>query len=445
MKSFFISLWLSWWFTSEAARLRKTSETLCTFQEKKYHPGDSWHPYLEPHGLMFCIRCTCSQTGSINCVSIKCPTPPCENPVTETQQCCPKCLEPKTPAGLRAKQKSCHHNGVIYQAGEMFTSNDLFPLRRPNQCVLCSCSNGNIFCGLKTCLTLTCATPVSLPDTCCQVCKDSADLAGNPSYASSELIQPQLNRGVRHSQNQCFGAQAKGKLVKTSHSTVSNTPRGINLKSFMHKGAAGTTMKIVLQEKHKRACTYSGKTYSHGEVWHPVLRPHRILECILCTCKDGIQECKKMACPSEYPCEYPVKIEGKCCKTCPELKEEDNKTQCPLDDINSLLVYKDESTYLNGMKKIAVEKEGTEEIEVFIWKTGEGSPQVTEVHKMQKKEFAELPENFTLMTRINEDVWKMFVEKEAKNKEFNSRMCIEGNKEILAFLLGQKLDRLCGS
>ncbi|KAG2457048.1 CRDL2 protein, partial [Polypterus senegalus] len=151
------------------------------------------------------------------------------------------------------------------------------------------------------------------------------------------------------------------------------------------------------------ACTYSGKTYSHGEVWHPVLRPHRILECILCTCKDGTQECKKMACPSEYPCEYPVKIEGKCCKTCPELKEEDSKTQCPLDDINSLLVYKDESTYLNGMKKIAIEKEGSEEIEVFIWKTGEGSPQVTEVHKMQKKEFAELPENFTLMTRINED------------------------------------------
>uniref|UniRef100_A0A8C4RXE8 Chordin-like 2 n=1 Tax=Erpetoichthys calabaricus TaxID=27687 RepID=A0A8C4RXE8_ERPCA len=252
---------------------------------------------------MFCIRCTCSQTGSINCVSIKCPTPPCENPVTETQQCCPKCLEPKTPAGLRAKQKSCHHNGVIYQAGEMFTSNDLFPLRRPNQCVLCSCSNGNIFCGLKTCLTLTCATPVSLPDTCCQF---------TPwfNFISFIIIILYLVS------SECI-SQAKGKLVKTSHSTVSNTPRGINLKSFMHKGAAGTTMKIVLQEKHKRACTYSGKTYSHGEVWHPVLRPHRILECILCTCKDGIQECKKMACPSEYPCEYPVKIEGKCCKTCP--------------------------------------------------------------------------------------------------------------------------------
>uniref|UniRef100_A0A8C4RVY9 Chordin-like 2 n=1 Tax=Erpetoichthys calabaricus TaxID=27687 RepID=A0A8C4RVY9_ERPCA len=285
--------------------LTASSETLCTFQEKKYHPGDSWHPYLEPHGLMFCIRCTCSQVCYNRGVShsfIKCPTPPCENPVTETQQCCPKCL------GLRAKQKSCHHNGVIYQAGEMFTSNDLFPLRRPNQCVLCSCSNGNIFCGLKTCLTLTCATPVSLPDTCCQVCKDSLlNFFFHPINCK------------RHSQNQCFGAQAKGKLVKTSHSTVSNTPRGINLKSFMHKGAAGTTMKIVLQEKHKRGiyCIWLGKTYSHGEVWHPVLRPHRILECILCTCKDGIQECKKMACPSEYPCEYPVKIEGKCCKTCP--------------------------------------------------------------------------------------------------------------------------------
>lgn len=31
--------------------------------------------------------------------------------------------------------------------------------------------NGNIFCALKTCQPVTCSSPVSVPDTCCLVCK----------------------------------------------------------------------------------------------------------------------------------------------------------------------------------------------------------------------------------------------------------------------------------
>lgn len=65
------------------------------------------------------------------------------------------------------------------------------------------------------------------------------------------------------------------------------------------------------------ACVYNGKTYSHGEVWHPVFRLYGPLPCILCTCRDGVQDCQKISCPKEYPCEYPEKVEGKCCKTCP--------------------------------------------------------------------------------------------------------------------------------
>lgn len=35
----------------------------------------------------------------------------------------------------------------------------------------CSSQNGNIFCALKTCQPITCSSPVSVPDTCCLVCK----------------------------------------------------------------------------------------------------------------------------------------------------------------------------------------------------------------------------------------------------------------------------------
>ncbi len=63
------------------------------------------------------------------------------------------------------------------------------------------------------------------------------------------------------------------------------------------------------------ACLYNGKTYSHGDMWHPVLG--KVLECILCTCTDGLQDCKRITCPSQYPCQHPLKSVGKCCKTCP--------------------------------------------------------------------------------------------------------------------------------
>lgn len=102
------------------------SGLLCTFKDKTYSPGDSWHPYLEPFGLMFCVRCVCTevlfqtcfqtfkgalrkmsrmksvcnvvffifQKGHVKCNTIKCPALSCENPVAEPQRCCPKCSGP---------------------------------------------------------------------------------------------------------------------------------------------------------------------------------------------------------------------------------------------------------------------------------------------------------------------------------------------------------------
>lgn len=64
-------------------------------------------------------------------------------------------------------------------------------------------------------------------------------------------------------------------------------------------------------------CVSNGKTYSHGESWHPNLRAFGIVECVLCTCNVTKQECKKIHCPEQYPCKYPQKVEGKCCKVCP--------------------------------------------------------------------------------------------------------------------------------
>lgn len=112
-----------------------------------------------------------SQTGHVKCNTIKCPALACENPVTEPQRCCPKCsgmlfcghlwapdidvhrfnvwdfsssVEPRIPAGLRAPVKTCRHNGTVYQPGETFTNQRLFPSRHSNQCVMCTCSVSSI-------------------------------------------------------------------------------------------------------------------------------------------------------------------------------------------------------------------------------------------------------------------------------------------------------------
>ncbi|KAK2524737.1 Chrdl2 [Columba livia] len=265
-------------------------DMFCDFNGKKYSPGESWHPYLEPQGLMYCIRCSCSEARPPHGAA----------------------GEPHSPSGLRAPVKSCQYNGTTYQQGEMFTTSELFPSRQPNQCVQCSCSEGQIYCGLVTCPELLCSSPLTVPDSCCQVCKDGSQ------EKSTEEEPLQLNRGVRHSQDQCSGEAMGRKPPGTTASTILSSSLEFIPRNFKPKGGGGTTVKIVMKERHKKACVYNGKTYSHGEVWHPVFRLYGLLPCILCTCRDGVQDCQKITCPKEYPCNYPEKVDGKCCKICPE-------------------------------------------------------------------------------------------------------------------------------
>lgn len=157
----------------------------------------------------------------------------------------------------------------------------------------------------------------------------------------------------RHSVDQCPGEQNRAQSDRATPPRVRTSLRGLTLSKLNLKGASETTVKILLQRKHQRgemmskqkdsfwfyrhvphnftivsicsktlrcfpflsACLYNGKTYSHGDMWHPVLG--KVLECILCTCTDGLQDCKRITCPSQYPCQHPMKSTGKCCKTCP--------------------------------------------------------------------------------------------------------------------------------
>ncbi|KAL0994046.1 hypothetical protein UPYG_G00117110 [Umbra pygmaea] len=433
---------------AEVVRTRKVSAVFCSFKEKTYSPGDSWHPYLEPFGFMFCMWCSCTKTGHVKCNTIKCPSLQCENPVTDSKQCCPRCSdELKVPAGLRAPVKSCQYNGTIYQPGETFVNHYLFPSRQTNQCVMCTCSNGNIFCALKTCQPLSCASPVSVTDTCCQVCKDG----GINGYSSVEDGGQQLNRGVRHSLDQCAEEQLRRRSVRSTPSTVRGTPRGMSLPKVHFKGASETTVNFLLQKKQQKACQYSGKTYSHGDVWHPVVG--KLLECILCTCKDGIQDCKRITCPTQYPCQHPIKTEGKCCKICSEPKSESNSTECYMNlghDNNNVLVYKVKPSSKvhteDTVRIISIERPGTADVEVQIWKTVGGVLQLIETEDFLRKDFLNHPENYTLLTTVDEETWKRLKEELDNKMEFpKTKICDDGNREVVKIMYPDQLERLCSS
>nr|AAH66832.1 Chrdl1 protein [Mus musculus] len=296
----------------------KHSDTYCVFQDKKYRVGEKWHPYLEPYGLVYCVNCICSENGNVLCSRVRCPSLHCLSPVHIPHLCCPRCPDSLPPVNNKVTSKSCEYNGTTYQHGELFIAEGLFQNRQPNQCSQCSCSEGNVYCGLKTCPKLTCAFPVSVPDSCCRVCRGDAELSWE--HADGDIFRQPANREARHSYLRSpYDPPPSRQAGGLPRFPGSRSHRGAVIDS---QQASGTIVQIVINNKHKhgQVCVSNGKTYSHGESWHPNLRAFGIVECVLCTCNVTKQECKKIHCPNRYPCKYPQKIDGKCCRVCPGKK-----------------------------------------------------------------------------------------------------------------------------
>ncbi|MBN3323645.1 CRDL1 protein, partial [Atractosteus spatula] len=398
----------------------KQSDSFCVFQEKKYKVGERWHPYLEPYGFVYCINCLCAESGNVLCNRVKCPPLQCASPVPVPQQCCHRCPE-ASPAPLVTKVsgKPCDYNGVTYQHGEVFVAEGLFPNRQANQCSQCSCSEGNVYCRLRTCPKLTCSLPISVPDSCCPVCKGDGDSSWDQS--DGDAFRQPANREARHSYHR---PQYELLPVKS----LSNLPR---LPSFRaHRGlmsdtqqTSGTIVQIVInnKNKHNRVCVSNGKTYSHGESWHPVLRSFGVMECVLCTCNVTRQECRKLHCPDLYPCKYPQKIDGKCCKVCQDeeitLKRDESKEYFCGEEtlpVYEALVTEEGST----MRKIALETEQPPEVELHIWTIVKGLLHNFHIEKISKKDFHK-QSDFKPLTKTTQSRWKIFHEGEAQI----SQMC----------------------
>ncbi|XP_064638584.1 chordin-like protein 2 isoform X2 [Lineus longissimus] len=165
-------------------RPTQKNTTNCVLGGKIYEEGARWHPFLRPFGLMNCTTCYCLEGGEVTCWRESCPSVRCMNPVTRSGQCCPVCPadedeeeddiieEEMSSLGLNIR-RSCNHFGNIYRDGERFSSirTALHPTKK-NQCVLCVCLDGNVYCHLRTCFAHTCSQMFNVDDDCCPVCAD---------------------------------------------------------------------------------------------------------------------------------------------------------------------------------------------------------------------------------------------------------------------------------
>ncbi|GAB1292381.1 Chordin-like protein 2 [Apodemus speciosus] len=370
--------------------------------------------------------------------------------------------DPHVPSGLRVPLKSCQLNETTYQHGEIFSAQELFPARLSNQCVLCSCIEGHTYCGLMTCPEPSCPTSLPLPDSCCQTCKDISwgvnrggleAPAGAQSYSPGSLGQEhsrqarwynrttessteenltQLQHGEalpldhervtseavwsgetvegrRHSQDPCSERRGPSTPAPTSLSS----PLGFIPRHFQSIGMGGTTIKIILKEKHKKACTHNGKTYSHGEVWHPTVLSFGPMPCILCTCIDGYQDCHRVTCPTQYPCSQPKKVSGKCCKICPEDEADDDhsevmSTRCPRVP-GQFHVYTLASPSADSLHRFVLEHETSEQVDMYIWKPVRGIYHLVQIKRVRKQDFQKEAQNFRLLTGTHEGYWTVFL------------------------------------
>ncbi|XP_048885559.1 chordin-like protein 1 isoform X1 [Brienomyrus brachyistius] len=400
----------------------KQSNKLCTFQEKRYRLGERWHPYLEPYGYVYCVSCLCTEGGNVLCNRVRCPPVKCTSPVPMPQQCCHRCPEvPPPPPAAHSAGMPCVYKGMQYQNGDVFVAEGLFPSRHANQCSQCSCSEGKVYCRLRTCPTLTCPSPASVPESCCQVCKESDDRDASWDQGEVESPRQPANRGARHS----YQRTQYDLLPFRSLAAAPQQPSFRSHRQLLtdQNRAAGTTMQIVIDKREQQSwvCVSNGKTYSHGESWHPVLRSFGVMECVLCTCNVTRQECKKIHCPEHYPCKYPQKVEGRCCKVCQAeelaLKNEDSREYFCGEE--TWPVYEAlESVEEDNIRTIALETEPPEEVELHIWTIVKGLLRNFQIKKVPMMDFSK-HSDFKPLTRTTQSRWKIFREGELQI----SQMC----------------------
>ncbi|KAM3930411.1 chordin [Leptodactylus fuscus] len=161
----------------EVKQIGRPQNEGCYFNGLWRAAGTSWHPVVEPFGLVLCATCSCkSSSQDLHCVRETCPRLTCASPIrANPMDCCKKCPdEEKIPMDLADRMQSdeprqCKVMGQLYSNNEKW--NPTVPTYGVVKCVTCVCVNGVPQCEKQK---WSCSDPECSenPDSiCCSECQ----------------------------------------------------------------------------------------------------------------------------------------------------------------------------------------------------------------------------------------------------------------------------------
>ncbi|XP_022082453.1 zonadhesin-like [Acanthaster planci] len=265
----------------------------CT-EDAKDCPTDTGAGYK--HGETFspepCTSCKCYD-GQTICTSKSCNPTDCENPITPSNECCPRCPGEPTPA-------PCMYKDREVASGDWW---------RINPCEFCQCNNGIVGCAEESCPVLICPNTVKVPGECCRICVDEPD-------TGCMVDGRRLQTGESFRQSPCSTCTCYFGSLECDQTVCPATTCNNAIK------ARDECCPRCPDEPVPAPCALKGKTYRSGESWTKG-------PCKTCTCNNGKISCENQQCPA-VTCADPKRLVDECCLKCPdELKScrPDNVTE----------------------------------------------------------------------------------------------------------------------
>ncbi|XP_065889345.1 chordin-like protein 1 isoform X2 [Dysidea avara] len=264
-----------------------------------------------------------------------------------------------------------------------------------DHCVECRCDETRLTatCLELECPELKCHKVIQKEGECCKSC-DTSDVVnlvdheyatkcirGGSAYSDLTVI-PSLNTSNPCEVCYCWeGEIACDSILKTCPKPRCRSSELIwDPKQCCPSCPPSTIARPAGQGK---TCKEHGIIYHDGDTWNPYYPRFGVLDCYLCTCKNGKRDCTKMPCPEVRACtaDDPVEDVTICCPKCtqiPKPPEQDKKndtyqppvlqpdppTPMPCKDKCLHKVYRSADGYED---QIAIESMVARNVDVFIW------------------------------------------------------------------------------